>query len=64
MRISAETSNRGWVGTGCWWVSGLLLGASFYHDSYDRCHCYPMLVSEQTLHGGRVGTGRWVFIGG
>ena len=22
-----------WVATGCWWVSGWLLGASFYHCS-------------------------------
>ena len=22
-----------------WWVSGLLLGASFYHCSLDHCHC-------------------------
>ena len=54
-----------WVGTGCWWVSGgLVRGVSFYHYSYDRCHCYEMRVSEQTLHDGRVGTGRRVLTGG
>ena len=49
---------HGWVGTGGWSVSGLLLGASFYHYSQDRYHC------KAALHGGRVATGPWVLIGG
>ena len=43
-----------WVVTGCV-VSPLFLGSlSLLRDG----------VSEQTLHGGRVDTGRWVLIGG
>ena len=49
-----------------WWVSGLL-GAAFYHYQHHPPPTFPcqaMCVGEQTLHGGRVCTGRWVWIVG
>ena len=79
MRVSAETLNRGWVGMGRWvWVVGGLVGVTGCVGWYVGWLAPPqptpsttnvILLSEarhgeQTLHVGRVGTGRLVLIGG
>ena len=54
---------------GEWVVTGASVGAwagwprHHQHHTPSAFVCEAMRVREQTLHGGRMGTGRWVWIG-
>ena len=53
-----------WVVAGCVSVGAWAGWPHHQHHPLPTFACSAMRVSEETLHGGRVDTGRWVLIAG